>query len=176
MIPQEDALEFMLFDLTACASPSSPATLTPSTAPGYDAATFTEDYTVACLSGTRAVWRRLEWESTVPNTASIVFSAQTADPLVDGGPPDFTTAQVVELANDTTGTTFPGSTVFIDTGAGADAGTLGRFNLAIAPDGGPPVVSKSFLRLTVTLNPTSDRSAAPTLIAWQVWADCVPSE
>jgi hypothetical protein len=105
----------------------------------------------------------------VPPTASIVFSAQTADSPLDGGAPDFSTAQVVLLATSTASTTPPGDLVYIDTGV--DAGTTGRFNLAM-----PPVVSKNNLRLTVTLNPTADGLAAPTLIDWQVWVDCVAAE
>jgi len=53
---------------------------------------------------------------------------------------------------------------------------------AARPGGGPfntanPVVtSKGDLRLTITLNPTTDQKAPPTLIQWQVKTDCPPTE
>jgi hypothetical protein len=54
---------------------------------------------------------------------------------------------------------------------GIDGGQAGAFNTA-----SPPVVSRSALRLTITLNPTSDMKASPTLIHWQVKSDCPPAE
>jgi hypothetical protein len=40
----------------------------------------------------------------------------------------------------------------------------------------PRVASASQLRLTVTLNPTSDQKASPTLSQWKVQYDCVDTE
>jgi hypothetical protein len=168
LTPQEDALEFLLLELTSCRSaPASAVGGANAAGQTFAPATFTEDF--SCPAATRATWRHLDWEATVPASASIVFSAQTADSPGDGGPPDFTSAQVVPLATATSSTTPPGDLVYIDTGA--DAGTTGRFNLAT-----PPVVSKNNLRLTVTLDPTSDGLAAPTLLDWQVWVDCMAAE
>jgi hypothetical protein len=171
--PQEAALEFMLLDLTSCISPTATAPPVATQGPPvYDPATFTQDYSSAelqCPLGTRVAWRVLAWQSTVPNTAEIDFSAQTTDAVDDAGAPDFSAAQVVPLATDTTGTTPPGASVPIDMGTGP--GANGAFNLAM-----PPVISKNYLRLTVTLTPTADRSTPPTLLDWQIKADCLPSE
>ncbi|MBV9948202.1 MAG: hypothetical protein JOZ69_15225 [Myxococcales bacterium] len=166
LTPQEEALEFMLFDLTSCVG--SPVALKPPSPPtdGFVAASFSEDF--SCPVATRAIWRHLDWEATVPGDASIVFSAQTADTPPGGGPPDFGGAPVVVLATATTSTTPPGDLVYIDTGVDGGAG---RFNQAT-----PPIVSRNNLRVTVTLNPTSDGLSAPTLLDWQVWVDCVASE
>jgi hypothetical protein len=38
------------------------------------------------------------------------------------------------------------------------------------------VTSKSAIRLTITLNPTLDMKATPTLIQWQAKSDCPPTE
>ncbi|HXN32380.1 MAG TPA: hypothetical protein VN894_10980, partial [Polyangiaceae bacterium] len=163
LTPQEDALEFMLLDLTACVSQTG---ATPTTAARYDPATFTEDFASICPAGTRPVWRELDWQASVPDTASIVFSAQSADLSADGGAPDYSSRMPVELATATTSTLLPGFDFAL-----IDTGTTGAFNLA-----SPSVLSRSNLRLTVTMNPTSDAKAAPTLVEWQIKADCLPAE
>jgi len=163
--PQEKALEFELLDLTACSSPPPPAV-------GFAPVTFTEDFQYACGMGTHVVWRALSWQAIIPDTASIVFSAQTAESPVDGGAPDYTNAQSVQLVDATTTTpNLPAQWdgAYID--VGADASMPGAFNSAT-----PPVASLSNLRLTVTLNPTTNKTASPDLIQWQIKADCVPSE
>jgi hypothetical protein len=160
--PQEDALEFMLLDLTACISTAGPTTVPP---PTYKPATFTEDFTSGCPLGMRPVWRELDWQASIPLSAEIDFSAQTVDPPADGSAPDYSMVQSVTLAQTISSTTPPGDVVLIDTG------TTGAFNLAT-----PPVLSRSSLRLTVTLKPTADTLAAPTLISWNVKADCLAAE
>ena len=72
----------------------------------------------------------------------------------------------VVLATAATSTLLPGFDVAL-----IDTGTTGAFNLA-----SPSVPSRSSLRLTVTMNPTSDTKAAPSLIQWQIKADCLPAE
>jgi hypothetical protein len=197
MSPEEAALEFMLLDLTTCISPDSvPPPLPPtsdagtmdtgvseagvteagSAPPNYADATFTEDFTSTCPLSTHAVWREVDWDATVPNTASIDFSAQTADLPADGGPPSFS-GMPIPLGTATTSSVPPGGKAYIDTGitdggtAGGDAGLAGAFDTA-----NPPVLSRDALRLIVTLHPTSDGLSAPTLLDWQVKADCLPSE
>jgi hypothetical protein len=163
LTPQEDALEFMLLDLTSCDNaPPPPAVQT------YAPLTFTEDFTSTCPKDSKVIWRELDWQAVIPSTASIVFSAQTAATAVDGGTPDWTDAAVVPVATATTSTTLPGSDIqFLDTGPGSS----GVFDTAT-----PPVFSSGNLRLTITLSPTSDRAGAPTLLDWSVKADCVASE
>ena len=163
MTAQEDALEFMLLDLTSCITTAPPVTNTP---PTYKPATFTEDFTSTCPVGTRPVWRELDWQASIPMSAEIDFSAQTADAPDDGGLPDYSMVQLVQLATATTSTVLPSyDRVFLDTG------TTGAFNIVI-----PPVLSRGDLRLTVTMKPTADTTAAPTLISWFVKADCVAAE
>ena len=162
MTPQEDTLEFMILDATSC-----PQVAQRSGALGiYPSATFTEDFTSSCAPGTRVIWRELDWQAIVPPTASIAFTAQTVESPDDGGTPDYSSVSPIPLATATTSTTLPGFDVAL-----LDTGTTGAFNLA-----SPPVMSRNDLRLTVTLNPTSSLTAAPTLIQWVIKADCLPAE
>lgn len=209
--PAEDALEFMLFDLTSCVSSDAVAPPPPTvsdggtaSAPGpmsdagivsdsgtvadagsvedgsavfdYSGATFSEDFTSSCPQGTHAVWRELDWQASIPDGASIVFSAETATIPPDGGPPDYSGMTPITLATAVASSMPPGDVAYIDTGTlnlqVADAqAMMGAFNTA-----NPPVISRDALRLIVTLNPTTDGSAAPTLLQWQVKADCLPAE
>jgi hypothetical protein len=171
---QESALEFTLLDLTSCISPDDAPPPPPPLIYTFHPATFIEDVTAVCPQdggavGTHPVWRELDWFASIPDTASIAFSAQTVDSSPDGGPPDYTNAQVVPIYTATVSSPPQGDVAYID--IRGDASMPGAFNVAM-----PPVTSEANLRLTITLNPTADATAAPTLDWWQLRYDCDPSE
>jgi hypothetical protein len=171
--PQEAALEFEFFDLSACVTPNNqPPPGPPTPVTQYNPATFTVDFQSTCPVGTYVRWRELDWQAIIPATSSIVFSAQTAPAAADGGLPNYAGVQSVPLATATTSTVLPGwDAAILDTSGASGTGGTGLLNTAT-----PPVVSQADLRISITLNPTTDKSAAPTLIQWQVKSDCIPAE
>ena len=171
MSPQELLLEYMFFDLTSCVSPDSQAQPVPTNSFAYAPASFTEDFISSCPDATRIAWRALSWNATIPPTASIEFTAQTVDLPGDGGAPDFSGAQSIALLTTTTSTSPPGSEILLDINALDGGAPIGAFAQAV-----PPVESKGALRLTFTLEPTSDGLSTPVLMNWQVTSDCLPSE
>ena len=165
MSAQEEALEFMFFDLAACVSddkfapppPTPPVTY-------YYPATFTEQFTATCPAGQTMKWREVDWQATIPSGASIDFSAQTSSDFVTLDP-----ATPLLVAHATTNTSLPNFDVsYIDL---ADKGGGGAFATAT-----PPVPSQADLVLTIRLNPTPDQLSTPNLAAWKVRYDCVDAQ
>jgi hypothetical protein len=154
----------MFFDLTSCVTPDNlppPPPITTFT--GYLPATFTQDFISACPAKTLPVWREFDWQANVPSDSSIAFGAQSGKDTTTLLP-----AAPVSLAKTTASTALPSYDVaLIDT----TPASTGAFNLA-----SPKVLSGNVLRVTITLNPTSDLLAAPTLLAWKVQYDCMANE
>jgi len=147
LTPQEKAAEFLLFDLGAC------LTNLPPPPPAYYPATFTRDYQGVCPTGQSVVWRFFDWETHTPGDSSINFKAQTADTQALLA----TATPVVNLG------TASGAPITNWTGTDVSA--------ALSPN-----PSRAWLRVTISLNPTSDQSQAPTLDAWRQQFDCVDSQ
>jgi hypothetical protein len=165
LLTQEDAAEYLLFDLGACASG------TPVQPPVYHQATFTRDFDGTCPSGSHAVWRDFYWEDATPSNSSIVFSAATADTEAQL-PTEYTS---VSLATASGPNVCPGGPSCATAFVGVNVDPL--FVAAGLPtQGQPATASHEWLRVTMVLNPSSDMLSAPTLIAWQQAYDCVASE
>jgi hypothetical protein len=146
MTAQEKLLEFLIFDLSSCGTTTPPVVK-----PYPNPATFTVDYQGICPAGQSVVWRFFDWQTVTPLDSNIVFSAQeaTSEAALTGAMP-------VAMLGTASGAP-------ITTWTGTDVSTL------ITP-------SLNWLRVTITLNPSSDETQAPTLTAWRQQFDCVDSQ
>jgi hypothetical protein len=160
---QEDALEFMLFNLTTCqTAPPPPFTAALMPEP------FSEIVSATCPANYHLeAWRQLQWHALIPSSSSISFSVQTASAPDDGGAIDWMSvpSTLAATANIDSPANLPPDVVDLDTGDG------GVFFSAM-----PPLVPGDQLRVTVTLNPTADGFKSPTLLSWDVTYDCAPTE
>jgi hypothetical protein len=163
---QEDAAEYLLFDLSGCVS-GSPVPVPPQ----YNPATFDRDFQGVCPSGSRVVWRFFYWEDYTPKDSSIVFTAYTADTQAQLGTqyPGVALATASGPDNCPNGPSCVSQFVGVDVDPALVAGGIPTW-------GNPAHASYSWLRVDMALKPSSDLFSAPTLIAWQLTYDCVPSE
>ncbi len=148
MSAQEKLLEFLLFDLASCG-----ATLPPLVPPYPNASSFAVDYQGVCPTGQSVVWRFFDWQTVTPSDSNIVFNAATA-------------ASQTALATAT-------PVVYLGTASGAPITSWIGTDVSAALSPNP---SQNWLRVTITLNPSTDKYYAPTLTAWRQNYDCVPTQ
>jgi hypothetical protein len=153
---QEKAIEFLLFQNTACAASSANASKVPP--PTYNRATYTRDYEGKCPQDTCPIWRFFDYETVDPLDSSITFAAQSAELAADLSSAPVAPLGVANAAKPNSPTAPPFKNYVDDalTGAGSR--------------------SAHWLRVTMTLEPSSNHLAAPTLKAWQQSYDCFPCE
>jgi hypothetical protein len=167
LLDQEDAAEYLLFDLGSCVT----GLPIPGASKAYSPSTFTRDYQGTCPAGSRPIWRFFYWEDTTPSNSDIVFTAYTADTEAQLA----TEFPMATLATAQGGNVCPGgpscSTAFVGVNVDPALAAAG-----VPTSGQPAYASHTWLRVNMTLNPSSDLTSAPTLIAWQQDYDCVASE
>jgi hypothetical protein len=146
LTPQEKAAEFLLLDLGACLTP-----LPPPQPPTFQPSTYTRTFTATCPAGKHVQWRTFFWKDITPGDSNIVFTAQTGDALNS-------MLAVVPLA------TVSGASNLTFVGAAVDVALTNASQ-----------VSHPILQVSMTLNPTSNKLQAPTLLGWQQTFDCVDS-
>ncbi len=169
LTPEEKALEYQFFQLTACALGGAPPPPPPPPPPALMSVTFTRDFHAECPAGTKLVWQAFNWEADLPAGTSLEYFAATAPDNPDGGAPDLPATVTAAPA------TVPIGTASVTTLApywGTDANTV-DWHLQHEPPG-PQQVSQAWLRVYMVLVPTATQS--PTLYDWQQLYDCQPDQ
>jgi len=126
--------------------------------PVYEVQSFTRDYESSCPYGTYVAWRFFEWQSTIPTGTSIDFAVQTRELATDAWSPTIATHLATSSVTTPSGSWERGTSMSGD--ALSNAGyTAGKY-----------------LRVTMTFNPNSGGTAAPTLLNWRQVFDCMPAQ
>ncbi len=149
LAPQEKAMEFLLNNLGACVTSLPPAGVLYN-----NEALFRREFSASCPLHLRPVWHLFQWQSITPDDSSIVFVGSTAETAAD-----------LDLASQLTLATARGPS------AGTWVGLDVESKLAAAGQ-----TSQSFLRVDMTLKPSTNKFFTPTLIAWRVSYDCESAE
>src|SRR5262249_46838558 len=119
----------------------------------YEPATSKQVYEAKCPAGTHVQWGFLAYDSVTPGNSNVVFSARTAD----------TEAGLSAAA-------------FVDLATAQAAPTDTQVCLMSGPKPCPvdlysklntPGAKLNFIELSIKLNPTTDKSSAPTLKSWE---------
>jgi len=125
--------------------------------PSYDEASFSRDYEAECGSGELPSWTLFSFHLATPSDTTISFEASTA-----AAQEELDAAKRVSLGESTSTVESPALPETRDVGSAlTDASVSG--NLA-------------WLRVTITLSPSSDGLATPVLEDWQMSYDCVPAQ
>jgi hypothetical protein len=120
----------------------------------FETATFTRDYQGVCPKQTAPIWRFFQWQSETPGDSRIEFRVRTADDK-----------QRLDAATDVALATAAGPATTNWTGR--DVGAALR---------SASVVPRRWVRVTMTLEPSSDKKHAPLLKRWRQQYDCEASE
>ena len=167
LTPEETALEYQLFQVTACALGGRPPPPPPPPPPALASATFTRDFYGHCDPGLKLVWQAFNWDADIPVATSIQYYAATTDEAhyPAGLPATVTSAPATVPIGSGTMTTLAPQW-------GTDENTVDWHLKNEAP--GPPQVSLDWLRVYMVFQPTA--TTAPTLYDWQQLYDCVPDQ
>lgn len=164
LTPEEKALEYQLFQLTACQiggqpPPPPPVSLAP--------VTFVRDFEGVCNVGLGEYpeWQFLYWQGVIPPGTSIELRAATADTIAALPPAPAPPAPASVEAG-------TAATTVLAPAWASDANTV-SWHLANDPPG-PAQTSKHYLRVYMKLNPVG--ALAPSLTAWRMTYSCVPKE
>jgi hypothetical protein len=161
---EEKALEYQLFQVTACALGGAPPPAPPPPPPALASAVFTRDFYATCDPGYKLVWQAFNWDADIPDGTRIQYFAATSTTSA-GLPPVVTAAPAtVPIGQATMSVAAPFW--------GSDEDTV-DWHLQNEPPG-PPQTSESYLRIYMVFEPTGTTS--PTLYDWQQLYDCIPDQ
>lgn len=163
----ERALEFHIFQLTACQLGGSTPPPPPNLATNV---VYTRDFHGVCPSGDKVVWGPFYWQAVIPPGTSIDFRAATADdqaslPAAPPAPGPTTravgTANAIVLPPTWSCDGCPSAPVTVDHHLRTDTP-------------GPNSASKDWLRVFFSFHPIGP--IGPIMTGWRQVYDCVPGE
>jgi hypothetical protein len=184
--PEELALEFQLFQLTACALNPPPNTSAPVPAPLAVLSTYAVDFRGMCAKGERPVWQLFQYKAYVPPGTFIHFRAATSDDPttlpgntgVTNPPPGLPDTVPIGSAMDANAITNAQGWSYDTHGASPPPGFQPYdprpISWHLANDLTPGVASKEYLRIYMTFQ--TNGNVSPVLYEWRQLFDCVPAE
>jgi hypothetical protein len=190
LAPEEKALEYQIFQLTACnpgSLPPSPTAPTPPETPPpvtkYAATTYIRDFTATCPFGTHVSWSYFYWSANIPTTdagtgPNIVFTAASNDDVnAIPATPDPNTSVTIGTASVTaTNATDIAGAPYNTTTAPVSVSAHFKIDPPLKTPAQPPIQSGNYLRVYMTFNPSSDQTKVATLVDWKATYDCVDAE
>ncbi|HWA77136.1 MAG TPA: hypothetical protein VG937_32595 [Polyangiaceae bacterium] len=126
-------------------------------APVHRASSFQRVFVGSCPSGYLVRWGTFEWHAEAPSSSHVYFSAQASDSE------DFSASKLVPFAEANSGNINRPNTPYRTANVGA------ALDAAEAPSG-------AYLRVTMDLQPSVDKSVAPVVYDWRQRFDCVAAE
>ena len=136
----------------------------------YAGATFTRDFYGSCPAGDVPVWHFFSWSGLTPLDSSLDFTAWTADTEAQLAVQYPTGATLENPAPDNHANGYVDSHVY-----SVDVDTR-LLAVGDPPSDTPPHASHAWLRVNMTLTPSSDGTQAPTLLTWNQAYDCVADQ
>jgi hypothetical protein len=134
---------------------------------------FVRDYnaTGVCPQGTSIVWGLWSWQAVTPSTSAIDFKVQTADTLAGlaAAPAD-----ALLFSNPPGPVGLAGQAAVARTGPPNTVNGSAVVDTTLQANGRPTTLP--FVRITSHLAPSPDKLNAPTLSAWNLQFDCIPTE
>jgi len=129
----------------------------------YEPATYKTTYQATCPAGTKVQWGYLAYSTTTPGNSNVIFAARTA------------TTQA-GLASATFSTLATAQSSPIDAQVCLMSGPSPCPADVYTKLGGLPAARQEFLEFSVTMNPTTDKAAAPVVTGWDLTYSCPSSE
>ncbi|MBS2011872.1 MAG: hypothetical protein JST00_03200 [Deltaproteobacteria bacterium] len=164
LTPEEKALEYQLFQLTACQLGGAPP---PPPPPPLAPTVYYRDFEGICGAGEFPEWQFFYWQSVTPPGSSITFRAATADTQAALPPSPPGPAPTTVAAGTATGASV------VSPSWASDANTI-AYHLANEPSAAAGTKSKRWLRVFFQFNPIG--TVSPVLSAWRQDYSCKPAE
>lgn len=123
----------------------------------FEAATFSREYVAECGTGQHPSWQLFSFHLTTELDSKIQFTAQSSQSL-----DNLDSATVVTLGESTDTTVSPTAPAYLDVGGLLEDENVSRH--------------QTYLRINITLVPSSDGSKAPVLHDWEMRYTCEDGE